>query len=193
MPSSTRRRVSNPVSDSMSCIRQARLPVLCAERALRSARTDGLGDRFTGPVVHAYRHQWKGRPLSTDAGTTLPRLPRQHPAPVRRLQEMRSPKKPGTIQKVAFQGARVTSDAGLILMRELDERLGLEALITDVIHLSEPLLETGERRINADIRPSLQGLRLHLGGICPPSFLASTVSEVHEGKRACPTFVASRR
>src|ERR1035437_7725361 len=28
--------------------------------------------------------------------------------------------------KVAFQGSRVTSDAGLILVRELDERLGLE-------------------------------------------------------------------
>ena len=32
--------------------------------------------------------------------------------------------------KVAFQGSRVTSDAGLILVRELDERLGLEAIIT---------------------------------------------------------------
>ena len=30
--------------------------------------------------------------------------------------------------KVAFQGSRVTSDAGLILVRELDERLGLETL-----------------------------------------------------------------
>jgi hypothetical protein len=27
--------------------------------------------------------------------------------------------------KVAFPGSRVTSDAGLILVRELDERLGL--------------------------------------------------------------------
>ena len=33
--------------------------------------------------------------------------------------------------KVAFQGSRVTSDAGLILVRELDERLGLEGLIAE--------------------------------------------------------------
>ena len=31
--------------------------------------------------------------------------------------------------KVDFQGARVTSDGGLILVRELDERLGLSVLI----------------------------------------------------------------
>ena len=31
--------------------------------------------------------------------------------------------------KVAFQGSRFTSDAGLILVRELDERLGLATLI----------------------------------------------------------------
>jgi hypothetical protein len=37
--------------------------------------------------------------------------------------------------KVAFQGSRVTSDAGLILVRELDERLGVETLITE--HLSD--------------------------------------------------------
>ena len=37
--------------------------------------------------------------------------------------------------KVAFQGSRVTSDAGLILIRELDERLGVEALIAE--HLSD--------------------------------------------------------
>ena len=33
--------------------------------------------------------------------------------------------------KVAFQGSCVTSDAGLILVRELDERLGVEAIITE--------------------------------------------------------------
>ena len=37
--------------------------------------------------------------------------------------------------KVAFQGSRVTSDVGLILVRELDERLGLETLISE--HLSD--------------------------------------------------------
>jgi hypothetical protein len=37
--------------------------------------------------------------------------------------------------KVVFQGSRVTSDAGLLLVRELDERLGLENLIAE--HLSD--------------------------------------------------------
>ena len=37
--------------------------------------------------------------------------------------------------KVAFQGSRITSDAGLILVRELDERLGLATLISE--HLSD--------------------------------------------------------
>src|SRR5713226_1545416 len=38
--------------------------------------------------------------------------------------------------RVDFQGARVTSDGGLILVRELDERLGLSALVDR--HLSDP-------------------------------------------------------
>jgi len=37
--------------------------------------------------------------------------------------------------KVDFQGARVTSDGGLILVRELDERLGLSELMN--VHLSD--------------------------------------------------------
>ena len=37
--------------------------------------------------------------------------------------------------KVDFQGSRVTSDGGLILVRELDERLGLGKLIEE--HLSD--------------------------------------------------------
>ena len=47
MPSGERCRVSYTVSDSMSCRRRARVPVPCAALALRIARTDGLGDRFT--------------------------------------------------------------------------------------------------------------------------------------------------
>ena len=47
VPSGERCRVSYTVSDSMSCIRRARVPVPCAELALRIARTDGLDDRFT--------------------------------------------------------------------------------------------------------------------------------------------------
>jgi len=35
--------------------------------------------------------------------------------------------------RVAFQGSRVTSDGGLLLVRELDERVGLSALITENI------------------------------------------------------------
>jgi hypothetical protein len=37
--------------------------------------------------------------------------------------------------KVDFQGSRVTSDGGLILVRELDERLGLSDLIAQ--HLTD--------------------------------------------------------
>ena len=36
-----------------------------------------------------------------------------------------------TSLKVGFQGSRITSDAGLLLMRELDERLGMGQLISD--------------------------------------------------------------
>jgi Transposase DDE domain group 1 len=35
--------------------------------------------------------------------------------------------------KVDFQGSRVTSDSGLLLVRELDERLGLSALIESIM------------------------------------------------------------
>src|SRR5438132_5939732 len=44
--------------------------------------------------------------------------------------------------RVEFRGATVTSDAGLLLPRELDERLGLSALIKR--HLSDP--RTGSNR-----------------------------------------------
>ncbi|MBI3693739.1 MAG: transposase, partial [Acidobacteria bacterium] len=38
--------------------------------------------------------------------------------------------------KVAFQGSRVTSDGGLLLVRELDEHLGMTQLIAQ--HLTDP-------------------------------------------------------
>src|SRR6266403_4149582 len=44
--------------------------------------------------------------------------------------------------RVGFRGATVTSDAGLLLPRELDERLGLDALIER--HLTDP--RTGHNR-----------------------------------------------
>ena len=44
--------------------------------------------------------------------------------------------------KVAFQGSRVTPDAGLILVRELDERLGLDAIITEHLRDSRQGLNT---------------------------------------------------
>ena len=44
--------------------------------------------------------------------------------------------------RVEFRGATVTSDAGLLLPRELDERLGLSTLIER--HLSDP--RTGYNR-----------------------------------------------
>ena len=44
--------------------------------------------------------------------------------------------------KVAFQGSRVTSDAGLMLVRELDERLGLDAIITEHLRDSRQGLNT---------------------------------------------------
>ncbi len=44
--------------------------------------------------------------------------------------------------RVEFRGATVTSDAGLLLPRELDKRLGLDALIER--HLTD--LRTGHNR-----------------------------------------------
>ena len=44
--------------------------------------------------------------------------------------------------RVEFRGATVTSDAGLLLQRELDKRLGLDALIER--HLTDP--RTGHNR-----------------------------------------------
>ena len=43
--------------------------------------------------------------------------------------------------KVDFQGSRVTSDGGLILVRELDERLGCGDLVAH--HLTDCLRDIG--------------------------------------------------
>ena len=44
----------------MSCIRRSRVLVPCAERALRSERTDGLGDRFTVQPFTPTATRWRG-------------------------------------------------------------------------------------------------------------------------------------
>jgi hypothetical protein len=51
--------------------------------------------------------------------------------------------------KVDFQGSRVTSDGGLILARELDERLGLEKLIEE--HLGDSRQGLNEQFTLADL------------------------------------------
>jgi Transposase DDE domain group 1 len=51
--------------------------------------------------------------------------------------------------KVDFQGSRITSDGGLILVRELDERLGLGDLIAE--HLSDS--RRGKKYATAAGRP----------------------------------------
>ena len=80
--------------------------------------------------------------------------------------------------KVAFQGSRVTSDAGLILVRELDERLGLENLITE--HLSD----------------SRHGLNRQFSLADPPcgnqstaGSLATKISTTRSGSPLIPRFV----
>jgi hypothetical protein len=56
--------------------------------------------------------------------------------------------------KVAFQGSRVTADAGLVLVREWDERLGLEAIIAEHLHDSRQGLNT-QFRLPDLLRPSI--------------------------------------
>ena len=51
--------------------------------------------------------------------------------------------------KVDFQGSHVTSDGGLILVRELDERLGLGELIDE--HLSDSRQGTNKQFTLADL------------------------------------------
>ena len=59
--------------------------------------------------------------------------------------------------KVDFQGSRVTSDGGLILVRELDERLGLGKLI------DEHLTDRGRARTRSSRSPICCGSQFTLG------------------------------
>jgi hypothetical protein len=66
--------------------------------------------------------------------------------------------------KVAFQGSRVTSDAGLVLVRELDERLGLETLISEHLDDTRPGNRqwSDDRSFRSNLRvspPRSRGLR----------------------------------
>ena len=69
--------------------------------------------------------------------------------------------------KVAFQGSRVTSDTDLILVRALDERLGLEAIITEHLRDSRQGLHThattrGSRGRDRDGASGLSRLARHV-------------------------------
>ena len=59
--------------------------------------------------------------------------------------------------KVDFQGSHVTSDGGLILVRELDERLGLGELIDE--HLSDSRQGTNKQFTFADLTFAAVGLQ----------------------------------
>ncbi len=58
--------------------------------------------------------------------------------------------------KVPFQGSRVTSHADLILARELDERLGLETVISE--HLNDSRQESSTECRLVDLLP-IMGIR----------------------------------
>src|SRR5262245_16875978 len=79
--------------------------------------------------------------------------------------------------KVEFHGSRVTSDAGLVLVRELDERLGLTSLITE--HLTD----------------SRHGLKTQFGladlvrqSVCSPGWLDTKTSTMRHGSRSIRRF-----
>ena len=67
--------------------------------------------------------------------------------------------------RVESRGATVTSDAGLLLPRELDERLGLSALIEH--HLRDPRTGYNRQFPLADLFP--QSIYSRLAGSVPSS------------------------
>ena len=69
--------------------------------------------------------------------------------------------------KVDFQGSHLTSDGGLILVRELDERLGLGELIDE--HLSDSRQGTNKQFTFADLLRHVAAVGLQpLGGLRGP-------------------------
>src|SRR3989475_2245060 len=74
------------------------------------------------PSATRWRWPWPVWPVVSASGCA----PRRPPRRSRSIAQLR----------VEFRGATVTSDAGLLLPRELDERLGLGALIER--HLADP-------------------------------------------------------
>ena len=81
--------------------------------------------------------------------------------------------------KVAFQGSRIISDAGLILIRELDERLGLATLISE--HLSDSRQGLNTQFGLVDLGAAAAG-RLTRGTCGPPS-----EERTHVGSGVCGT------
>jgi hypothetical protein len=64
--------------------------------------------------------------------------------------------------KVSFQGSRVTSNAGLILVRELDERLGPEGIIAAHPSDSRPRRPGPEGTQCTNSREALNGAQFRL-------------------------------
>src|ERR1700687_5005839 len=72
------------------------------------------------------------------------------------------------------RGATVTSDAGLLLTRELDERLGLDALIER--HLTDP--RTGDNRQSPLPDLFRQSIYSRLAGYCISQAITCAVRAV---------------
>jgi hypothetical protein len=91
--------------------------------------------------------------------------------------------------RVEFQGARVTSDGGLILVRELDERLGLSELMDN--HLSD------SRRGKNNCRRSAKGNWISAHSLrisrLKHVVLAGTSHQIGRCPRAATFFIARRK
>ena len=70
--------------------------------------------------------------------------------------------------KVDFQGSRVTSDGGLILVRELDERLGFGKLIEE--HLTDSRQGTNKKFPLADLVRQSVYTRISILALARPQY-----------------------